>query len=105
MRKKVQVKPFVEEEDVVRWVAGLRSCARLCRNSAEKMQRGIWPGNWRAEVGTARLLEKLADLTDPRKKNASSTLQKHPEQGEAVETSCRLSDGKKSNFPRKAIVV
>ena len=103
--KNVLVRPFVEEDEVGRWATGLRSCAKMCRNSADKMRRGIWPGNWRAEVGCARLLETLADQTDPRKKHASTTLQKHPKQGEAVEEVPRLSDGKKSNIPRAAFVV
>ena len=98
-------RPFIEEDEVLRWAAGLRSCAKMCRDSADKMRKGIWPGNWKAEVGMARLLEKMAETTDPRKKHAGSTIQKHPKQGEAVETCRRISDGKKSNIPRKALVV
>jgi hypothetical protein len=105
MMKRKVVRPYIEEDEVGRWANGLRSCAVLCRDSAEKMRSGIWPGNWRREVGAARLLERIADLTDPKKKHARKTLQKHPEQGEGMEAPSRLSDGKKSNIPRVAVVV
>ena len=90
--KSVRVKPFVEEEDATRWVAGLRSCAKIERNSADKMKRGIWPRHWRAEMGMARLLEKMANLVDPRKK--------HTKPSEATKSVPRISDGKPSLVPR-----
>jgi len=93
------------EEGNEMWAAGLMSCAALCRRSAERMRRGLWPGNWKSEVGAAELLEKLAGLVATGRKCAGKKVQEHSKPGEAVEARRRLSDGKKSDVPRKALVV
>lgn len=95
----------VEDAESTRWAAGLLSCASLCLRSADKMQRGAMPGNWRKSVGMAKLFEKVADSLCPRRsRGAGKNVQEHSKQGEAVEAPCRKSDGKKSDVPRKAIV-
>ena len=93
------------EEGDVRYAIGLRKCAALFRRSADRMRSGKCDGNWRMEVGTVKLLEKLAGLAEPRRKGAGKKVQEHQVEGEAMETSRRKSDGKKSHVPRKALVV
>lgn len=95
----------VEDDESTKWAAGLLSCASLCMRAADKMQKGCMPGNWRKSVGMAKLLEKVADSLCPRRRNAGKKVQEHSKQGAAVETTRRLSDGKKSDVPRKALVV
>lgn len=95
----------VEEGGSGGWVAGLMACARLCRSSADRMKRGILEGNWKREEGAARLLERLAREEAKEEKRAGKKVQGSKVKGEVVEATRRVSDGKKSHFPRKAVVV
>jgi hypothetical protein len=90
--RNVPFKPFIEEDDVESWAAGLRSCAKLTRDSAEKMKRGVWPGNWRREVGMARLLDRMAEVANPRKRTRK--------RANRLDGSPTLSEGKPSVVPR-----